>query len=80
MGNGSNTKIYYHIVTQGVRVYYLKAPAPKRGFVKEELLISQVIRVAVCICRNTIRRYVSFSVERRQFVNCLLLVHIVCDA
>ena len=32
-------KIDYHIVTQGMRVYYLKAPAPKRGFVKEELLI-----------------------------------------
>ena len=32
-------KIDYHIVTQDIRVYYLKAPAPKRGFVKEELLI-----------------------------------------
>ena len=32
-------KIDYHIVTQGIRVYYLKSPAPKRGFVKEELLI-----------------------------------------
>ena len=32
-------KIDYHIITQGIRVYYLKAPAPKRGFVKEELLI-----------------------------------------
>ena len=32
-------KIDYNIVTQGIRVYYLKAPAPKRGFVKEELLI-----------------------------------------
>ena len=32
-------KIDYHIVTQGMRVYYLKAPAPKRGFVKEDLLI-----------------------------------------
>ena len=32
-------KIDYHIITQSIRVYYLKAPAPKRGFVKEELLI-----------------------------------------
>ena len=24
---------------QGIRFYYLKAPAPKRGFVNEELLI-----------------------------------------
>ena len=32
-------KIDYNIVTQGIRVYYLKAPAPKRGFAKEELLI-----------------------------------------
>ena len=32
-------KIDYHINTQGIKVYYLKAPAPKRGFVKEELLI-----------------------------------------
>ena len=32
-------KINYQIITQGIRVYYLKAPAPKRGFVKEELLI-----------------------------------------
>ena len=32
-------KIDYHIVTQGIRVYYLKASAPKRGFVKEELFI-----------------------------------------
>ena len=32
-------KIDYHIITQGIRIYYLKAPAPKRGFVKEELLI-----------------------------------------
>ena len=32
-------KIDYHIVTQDIRVYYLKAPAPKRGFVEEELLI-----------------------------------------
>ena len=32
-------RIAYHIVTQGIRVYYLKAPAPKRGFVKAELLI-----------------------------------------
>ena len=32
-------KIGYNIVTQGIRVYYLKPPAPKRGFVKEELLI-----------------------------------------
>ena len=32
-------KIDYHIITQDIRVYYLKAPAPKRGFVKEELLI-----------------------------------------
>lgn len=32
-------KIDYQIITQGIRVYYLKSPAPKRGFVKEELLI-----------------------------------------
>ena len=32
-------KIDYHIITQGIRVYYLKLPAPQRGFVKEELLI-----------------------------------------
>ena len=32
-------KIDYNIVTQGIRVYYLKSPAPKRGFVKQELLI-----------------------------------------
>ena len=32
-------KIDYNIVTQGIRVYYLKAPAPQRGFVKEELLM-----------------------------------------
>ena len=32
-------KIDYHIITQGIRVYYLKAPAPNKGFVKEELLI-----------------------------------------
>ena len=32
-------KINYHIVTQGIRVYHLKAPAPNRGFVKEVLLI-----------------------------------------
>ena len=32
-------KIDYNIVTQGIRVYYLNAPAPRRGFVKEELLI-----------------------------------------
>lgn len=31
--------IDYHIITQGIRVYYLKLPAPQRGFVKEELLI-----------------------------------------
>ena len=32
-------KIDYNIVTQGIRVYYAKAPAPKRVFFKEELLI-----------------------------------------
>ena len=32
-------KIDYSIITQGKRVYYLKSPAPKGGFVKEELLI-----------------------------------------
>ena len=32
-------KIDYNIVTQGIGAYYLKAPAPKRGSVKEELLI-----------------------------------------
>ena len=32
-------KIDYNIVTQGIRGYNKKAPAPKRGFVKEELLI-----------------------------------------
>ena len=32
-------KIDYHIITQGIRVYYLKAPPPKRGFVKEELIV-----------------------------------------
>ena len=32
-------KIDYHIIIQGIRVYYLKAPALKRGFVKEELLM-----------------------------------------
>ena len=32
-------KIDRHIITQGIGVYYLKAPAPNRGFVKEELLI-----------------------------------------
>ena len=32
-------KIAYSIVTQGIRFYYLESPAPKRGFVKEELLI-----------------------------------------
>lgn len=32
-------KINYHIITQGIRVYYLKSPAPQRGFVKKELLI-----------------------------------------
>ena len=35
-------KINYHIITQGIRVYYLKSPAPQRGFVKEELLIVPV--------------------------------------
>ena len=32
-------KIDYNIVTQGIRIYYLKKLAPQRGFVKEELLI-----------------------------------------
>jgi len=32
-------KMDHHIVLQGIRVYYLRAPAPQRGFVKEELLI-----------------------------------------
>ena len=32
-------RIDCHIVTQGIRVYWLKAPVPKRGFVKEEILI-----------------------------------------
>ena len=32
-------KIDNHIITQGIRVYYLKAPATNRGFVREELLI-----------------------------------------
>ena len=32
-------KIDNHIITQGIRVHYLKAPVPNRGFVKEELLI-----------------------------------------
>ena len=32
-------KIDYPMVMPGIRVYYLKAPAPKRGFVKEGLLI-----------------------------------------
>jgi hypothetical protein len=32
-------KINYYIVLQGIRVYYLRKPAPQRGFVKEELLI-----------------------------------------
>jgi hypothetical protein len=31
-------KIDYTIITQGIRVYYLKNPAPQRGFVKEELM------------------------------------------
>ena len=32
-------KISHHIVLQGIMVYYLMPPAPKRGFVTEELLI-----------------------------------------
>ena len=32
-------EIDYNIVTQGIRVYYLKKPAPQREFVKEEVLI-----------------------------------------
>ena len=32
-------KIDYFIITQGIQVNYLKTPAPKRGFLKEELLI-----------------------------------------
>ena len=32
-------KIDYRIITQSIRVYYLKAPATKREFVKEEILI-----------------------------------------
>ena len=32
-------KIDHHIITHGIRVYYLKAQAPKRDFVKEEQLI-----------------------------------------
>jgi hypothetical protein len=32
-------EISHHIVLQGIRVYYLRKPAPQRGFVKEELLI-----------------------------------------
>ena len=31
--------ISHHIILQGIRVYYLNEPAPRRGFVKEELLI-----------------------------------------
>ena len=31
--------ISHNIVLQGIRVYYLNAPAPNRGFVREELLI-----------------------------------------
>ena len=33
------TQIDCSIVTQGIPVYYLKSPAQKRGFVKEELII-----------------------------------------
>ena len=32
-------KVDYSIVTQGIRAYHLKSPAPKIGFVKEVLLI-----------------------------------------
>ena len=32
-------KISHHIVLQGIRVYSLMPPAPKRGFITEELLI-----------------------------------------
>ena len=71
-------KIDYHIITQGIRVYYLKAPAPKRGFVKEELLIvlddSQTrmswFHLVLCIAKCL--------VETVLF--CLLLVHICCGA
>ena len=37
--SGDIHKIDNNIVTQGIRVYYLKALARKGGFVKEELLI-----------------------------------------
>ena len=73
-------KIDYNIVTQGIRVYYLNAPAPRRGFVKEELLI-------VPADTNT-RMYMSLYHRGLYIVwcpaetvlFCLLLVHIFCDA
>ena len=33
------TRLIIILLHKAIRVYYLKAPAPKRGFVKEELLI-----------------------------------------
>ena len=65
-------KIDYNVVTQGIRVYYLKAPAPKRGFVKEELLIVPADTNTRMHMSYYHRGCVSFGVQRRQccFVYC----------
>ena len=50
-------KIDYHIITQGIGVYYLKAAAPKRGFVKEELLVvtRMILRIECFNCVEKIK-------------------------
>ena len=57
-------KIDYNIVTQGIRVYYLKHQHQREVLSKKNCLLSRLIRIPVCICRNTIRCCVSFGVQR----------------
>ena len=68
-------------MTQGIRVYYLKSPAPKRGFVKEELLIvpSDTVNSHIRMLQCHLVLYI-FSCQAVRVLFCLLLVHRCCGA
>ena len=53
----------YHIITQGIRVYYLKARAPNVDLLKRNYLMFRLILIAKCMYHVSIWCCASFSVK-----------------
>lgn len=70
-------KIDYHIISQGLRVYYLKAPDKRQLLSKRSYLLFRLL--LKCVCHDFIWCHMS-SCVKRWVLFCSPLVYVCCGA